>query len=262
MKTVRILFHGYLLLLVALCVNMGESKQPNALQTVAYHQLKEKEGCYHAVIYDDGNKIEVRSFSFTGYTTLNGVLKESDDSVNRLDISQLKEIVVTNRSYMSDRYKNLELIQATVTTSNGKKISDLLIPRQVEISGIEISTQIQKAWNLSKIEKVVIKGPCNLAKEEEVKQQEEPKIKEEPKLNKVHTTIKHIREVEPEKTDFAPSAEPPQKEVKITMPVKDEPITPAPHTTKGIRAALTHLFDAVINVFKAIIGAIASLFGS
>ncbi len=255
MNLARTLFNGYLLLLVILCVNMGESKQPNSLKTVAYHQLKEKEGCFHATIHDDGNKIEVRNFSFAGYVTLSGVLKESDDSVNRLDVSEIKTIDITNRFYTSNRYKNLELLQVAVTTKNNKTITDLLVPRHIEISGIEISTQIQKAWSLSSIEKIIIQGPCNLINEdaEAKKFTEHNKAKE---IAQKDLTPKHTHEANT--LQVIPIAEPKQSEP--FPPAAETTPTPQPAGIAGIWHALFNLIDAVIGIFKALISAIVGIF--
>lgn len=266
MKIAGTLFYGYLFVLMGLCINMGESKQTNSLSTVGYQQLKEKEGCFHATIIDDGNKIDVRNFSFTGYSSLGGVLKESDDSVNRLELSQLKEIKIVNRSYESERYKNQDLLKAEITTKNGNVIADLLIPRKVEISGIEISTQIQKAWSLSKVERIIIKGPCDPVADLEQKVNVDKKVepsesKSESKKKKLSPTPSPTRR---KRTDdiqeVAPLVQEPEKVIKQTTFIQDEP-TQAPKPEVTVWTSFANLFDAIISVFKAIISAIAGLFG-
>lgn len=251
MNKARILSGGYLVLLTMLCVNMGESKQQNSLQTVHFHQLKEKEGCFHATIFDAGHKIEVRNFSFAGYATLGGVLKESDDSVNKIDLAEVKEIIINNQFYTGQRYKNLELLQATIVTKNGKTISDWLIPRNVEISGVEISTQIQKAWNLCKVEKIVIQGPCKLINEEAEARKfaEQMAQKAAPKPT--------IAQQKQNSTDIKTASENLQvlklEEEQIPAPVMNE--------KKGIVASFIHLIDAILGIVKALARAVMSLFG-
>ncbi len=258
MNVARVLLSGYLFLVMVLCVNMGENKKQNTLELVRYHQLKEKEGCYHATIHDAGNKIEVRNFSFAGYTTLGGVLKETDDSVNRLDLSEIKEIIVTNQFYTGQRYKNLELLQAEITTKNNKRINDLLIPRHIEISGIEISTQIQKAWDFSKVEKVIIQGPCNHINEEAEARKftEAHKTRETPKAEPLLQRTQHNNGM-----DIIPVTETETKNLQTPIKAMPEPMAPPSTEHHGILRSIFNLFDAILGIFKALVRTVSGLFG-
>lgn len=247
MKQVNVALYGYLLIVLSLCTNMGESRKVNTIGYASFHQLREREGCYHATIHDDGSIVKVRNFSFTGYTSLGGILRETDDSVNRLEIAQVKEIIILNRFHISERYKNQELLLAQVVTTNNSIIDNLLIPRHVEISGVETTTQIQKAWKLSSIDKIEIEGPCQL--------EAQAQKKSEPILQKEATAPILVKEA------TAPA------ELSSTLPDLQEDLPPTyqhnqpPQNHQGVWAAITNLFTALFDVFKAFFRAFLTLFG-
>ncbi len=246
MKIAHVLLHGYLLVLMVLCVNMGETKQHNTLQNAVYHKLEEKEGCYHATIYDDGNKIILRDFSFSGHTSIGGVFKESDDSVNTIEISETKEIVVISNYFESKRYPNQELLHAEIITKNNKKITDLLIPRHVVICGIEEGVNMQKAWFLSKVKKVVIDGPCGQTRhleDDKIKAAVKVEAKETQDAAQVAIKKSVNVEIEAQKAD--------KKESNPT-------VTGAAMT---LWDSIVNLFHAVFGVFKAFLKSIARLLG-
>lgn len=237
----HILLSGYLCLLMVLCINMGETKQPNTLSGPAFHKLEEKQGCYTVTVFDDGNKIVLRDFSFTGHTSIGGILKETDDSVNKLEIAQIKEISILNNDYKSKRYPNQEVLLAEVTIKNGKKITDLLIPKHIIICGIEVSTDMQKAWVLSKINKVIIEGPCP-----------SPEYKEE----KTHTISKKTQKKSTKKKEKNTNYE---KEEPIKQLQQEEPKA---QVTKTILSSFLDIIEAIAGFIRSIINAIFKLFSS
>jgi len=155
-KLFSTIFQSILLTLVAiLCINMGAGKEYASIQP-SYVPLEEGEGSYFAIIYDEGNAIEVKDISFTGHTKIGGIRKEDDDSVNRLDLSNIKELHVLQPNYLSKKYSDKEFILAKAIALNDTVIEDLLIPRQVVICAIEKNSGLEKAWFLYKLTKIVL----------------------------------------------------------------------------------------------------------
>lgn len=251
----KLLLSTYLVCIVAMCVNMGESKQTNTLREVRYRDLGDKEGCFHATIYDDKNVIKVRNFSFSGHTKIDGILKEDDDSVNAIDLATIKEIIIKAPFYESNRYQNQELLLASIKTKNSEIINDFLIPRQVQISGIEDSTQIQKAWYLSKIKSITVGSPCSSPEP----QDNNGKKKDITQIARTESVVIPLG-VRPLKEDTATVVE---TEVTQQIPQSIELTTESIKVQEqGFWASVTNLFDAIIGVFKAMYNAILSLFGS
>ncbi len=157
MKRQNIVLSIYLILVACACVNMGDAgKYGSRLLEPSFAKLEEGQGSYHGIVYDETSKTQVRDLSFFGHTNVGGILKESDDSVNRLELSKLKEIHVSKPSYDSRRYSDKDLVFATVTTVNGTKIKDLLFPKHVVICGKEKNTNMEKSWFVGKINKIIV----------------------------------------------------------------------------------------------------------
>jgi hypothetical protein len=142
---------------------MGESVQQGTLKEPSFTPLNEGKECYEACIKDEQTVTEVTQFSFSGHTKIGGIRKETDDSVTKLDLANIKTIKVLQHAYTSKRYpeKDFCLIQKT---SHEDAVSDgMLMPRYVVICGIEKRTGDEKAWYLSKIDEVTVeKAPMPL----------------------------------------------------------------------------------------------------
>lgn len=118
--------------------------------------ILEGEGSFAGTIYDDKNVIPVHEVSFTGNTKIGGIRRESDDSVNVLDLSKLKSIEVIEETYICPRYQDKEYILVKTVSNNGAVTNDLLVPRNLVICAIATKTDMEKAWYLRKIKKITI----------------------------------------------------------------------------------------------------------
>jgi hypothetical protein len=136
------------------------------LDNLKFVPLQEGQGIFEAKIFGEsdaqGNpKItyDVKEVSFGGNTKLGGIKNEDDFSVTDLDLSNIKEIQIMNPSFQSKRYKVENVFEvfvlAKIIFDSGAPVENILIPKKVQISAIEINTGAGKAWllaNLSKIE--------------------------------------------------------------------------------------------------------------
>lgn len=118
--------------------------------------ILEGEGSFAGTIHDDNNIIPIHEISFTGHTKIGGIRRGSDDSVNVLDLSKLKEIKVIKETYICPRYQDKEYILVQTTSINGAITDDLLVPRNVVICAIATETNMEKSWYLRKIRKITI----------------------------------------------------------------------------------------------------------
>ena len=151
--------------LVAIVILLGgfsDGKKTSTVLEPSYAPLEAGEGSFCATVYDESTVAEVKDISFFGHTTIGGIRKESDDSMNRLEISKIKEMVVVKRSYDSKRYSDKEFSLVQVVTTDGTTIEDLLVPKHVIVCGIEVKTQMERSWFLSKINKLVMGKPSGV----------------------------------------------------------------------------------------------------
>ena len=145
-----------LIVVVALTfINMGD-RDTNTSLDPTFTKLEDDVGSFSAVIYDEDSKIKVHDISFYGKTSVGGVRKESDDSINTLDFSKIKELTIEQSSYISKRYQDKEFVLATAIALSGSKIKKLLIPKNIIICGVELKTGMEKAWFLRDIDRIVI----------------------------------------------------------------------------------------------------------
>lgn len=167
-----------LLLMVAFLSSSfsGGGTPSTATMEPAFVDLKEDEPSYIGSIIDDNVTTYVRDISFTGHTSIGGVLKENDDSVNKIELSQIKELEIENPDYTSKKYSDKDVMLAKIITNDGTEINGLLIPRNLVICGIEKNTGIKKAWFLRKIKKITIDKPRQLTVVDKEKQEEEKSI--------------------------------------------------------------------------------------
>ena len=161
MKTNKKLIFNFIqsILLITIsvfCINMGGGAEKATLIEPAFVPLEDNAGSYSGIIYDDKNEIEVKDISFTGNTAIGGIRKETDDSVNKIELSKIRELTVVQPHYISQKYSDKEYILADGISITGEPIKDILIPRQVVICGVDKKTQMEKAWFLYKISKIKI----------------------------------------------------------------------------------------------------------
>ena len=156
-KNIKSLYsiQSILLILISLfCINMSTGVEKDKELKPEFVELKEDEPSFNATVYDNSHKIDVTNFSFTGHASIGGIRKEDDDSINKIDLSEIKELKVIDPDYTSKKYSDKDLILAQITLNDGTEIKNLLFPRQIIICG---KAKIKKAWLLRKINRVVIK---------------------------------------------------------------------------------------------------------
>lgn len=176
---------SYLLKLISLCVCLAifsamDMRGPGSSGGVASADLDdlkvvplhEGQGMFEAKIFGEldaqGNpKItyDVKEISFGGDTRLGGIKSEDDFSVTELDIAKIKDIQVMNSAFQSKRYtvNNISevFVLAKVTFDTGATLENVLIPKIVQVSGVEINTNAGKAWKLSTLSKIEFKKSMN-----------------------------------------------------------------------------------------------------
>jgi hypothetical protein len=153
------------LLLIAsiFLVNLTDGSRKSSVNLEpSFAALEEGEGSFSATIYDESTTSEIKDVSFFGHTNIGGIRKETDDSLNRLEISKINEIRIIKRNYDSKRYSDKEFTLAQVITNNNTVIDNLLIPKHVVICGLESKTQMERSWFLSKVDKIVIGKPSGI----------------------------------------------------------------------------------------------------
>ena len=183
----------FLLLISILFINMTGGGGKQVALEPEFIKLKEGEGVYSGTIYDEKSVVDVNEISFTGHTSIGGIRKEGDDSVNVLDFAILKELRILNPNYISKRFSDKEFVQVEVEFLRDQNYEEFLVPRHVVICALNANTGQKKAWFLSKIQKITIKRgetrAARLAKEEAEQPQEEEGI-----LGKIKSGVKTVVE--------------------------------------------------------------------
>ncbi len=222
-----------LLALVAVCsLNMGEgSKQGSVMLEPQFMPLEEGEGSVLATVHDETSAIKIKDASFFGRVLVGGIRSEINDSILSFDLSNIKELVVIKPHYDSKRFSDKEFTLAKVTTANGKTIDNLLVPPHIVICGIEVATGLERAWFLSKIDKIVIDL---LADEASPKMADE---KTASKVSSVDTTKKETLKKE---------------QMPVAHHQEDKP--------KGIIESFLGILDSLYDFFMAFIRGIFGLF--
>lgn len=158
--TIRGLQVVILLLCVTLfmsCEELGTGNEANK-ERLKYVPLEEGAGNYGGTVYDEKTQTELEELSFYGQTTLGGVRNEASDVVEQLDMENMREIIILDSDFVSDRYENKHFILADVVLKNGSKLNKLLIPPKVMICGIDRITRVPQVWQMAKIDRLIIGG--------------------------------------------------------------------------------------------------------
>jgi len=115
-----------------------------------YIELGADQGIYNATINDSEQAITVSKLSFAGETTLDGIKKETDNSISRISLGEIETIKMLDPIYESKRYPQIELCAVALTTTNGA-LEEMLMPRNLLICGQDRDSGIKKTWSLRKI---------------------------------------------------------------------------------------------------------------
>jgi hypothetical protein len=154
---VKICKHLVIILIFVLCINMGEGgRQSLSIDEPKFIPLEEGQGSFKATIFDDQAEIKIQDISFFGNTSLDGIMNEKDDSVNKIDIADISEINVINEHYKSSKYPRKDLCKVSIKSKKGAGLNNLLAPKKIVICGIREATGIQVSWFLSQIKKIQI----------------------------------------------------------------------------------------------------------
>ncbi len=171
-------------------VSLGEPSKQSSSFEPRFTPLEEGQGSYTAQIYDDKNVMTIKDITFSGQTSVGGVRSEKDDSIMRLKLSKIKEIIIVKSIYQSQRFRDQDFALASVTTINDKKIDQILIPRGIVICGVEDGTQIERAWFINRIDKLVITSGVKPIKKGRGKKMTYQEIKEEKAEEKIELGVK------------------------------------------------------------------------
>jgi hypothetical protein len=240
-KFIHFFVVGKLLVTVLfLCVNFDSCDKPGgSLMEPQFAPLQEGQGSYYACIYDDGSISKIKDISFYGQTNIGGIRRESDDSVNRLELSTVKEIVVKQPAFESMRFSDREYMLVSVEYATGTIVEDLLFPKHVIICGVEEDTGMKRSWFLHKLEKIVI--DCKRMPQQAVHQLDRPQREISPTLTSMRHRTADDRALEQDVMEK-------KVNVQANVPVPEEE-TPK---DKTMFEAFLGIIDAVIDFFKAI----------
>ena len=225
-------------------VPMGESAQQSTLKEPAFAALEEGDESYKGVIKDEGTESRITDITFFGHTTVGGIRQESNDSMTKLDLANLKSLKVLKPTYSSTRYPEKDFCLVQKTTNSGD-VEEVLVPRHIIICGIDEQSKDQRSWYLSKIDELIIEKGAT--PEPAVKELEE-KIKAAPDV-KVPAKKKSVTVTEPITV----------KEQYREMEVKIVEKKPGATESKSVIGAVTDLVQAFVNVIKAIFNFIKGL---
>jgi len=167
----------------------------------SYAALEEGAGKYRSKVFDEKSVVDLCEISFFGHTTVGGVRKEADDSMNKLDLAFIKEIIVKKSDYDSKRYSDRSFSLVTIITDTGVAVEDLLVPKHVIICGREKDTHVQKSWFLNKISRVLLEQPTETGKAVSAKDYVEKIFKKD--ISASSKAVASLKEVEPIKEDVA-----------------------------------------------------------
>jgi hypothetical protein len=136
-------------------MGVGDKKYSTLLEP-AFAPLSAGEGQLFGRVYDEKSESRISEMSFFGHTSVSGVRMEKNDSINRIELSKIREINIVNPNYVSNRYSDKDFVLADIVSNGGHVVEGLLIPKHVVICGLELDTKMEKAWFLGRISKVLV----------------------------------------------------------------------------------------------------------
>lgn len=256
------------------CMSMGDAQQSSILKEPAFAELEEGSDIIDGIIKDEGTVCEVTQLSFFGHTTCGGIRREADDSMTKLDLSQIKSIKIKQEVYASVRYPEKEFSSIQKTSLDGAVTDNLLVPRHVIICGIEKRTHDQKAWYLNKIDELIVHNQPmpELPEVQRVEQEEKYAVKPEGKKGRA----RHEKSADTPAPKWQKKTEK-REEVGSTKPIVTQPVVSKEQHremevkivekdgdsgagTHGVMQAVTDFVKAAFGIVKAVWEAIKRLF--
>jgi len=142
---------------------MGKEDKDTEKNGPVYIELQAEQGVYHGVIV---NKKDPQTYnqaivpgtelSFNGYTVIDGVRKETDDSTTRIKLSEVVKIYITDALFNSDRYPDKEYALVDVITRSNQHVKQLLFPRLLVVCLKELPSKMEKSWFIRDLESIEI----------------------------------------------------------------------------------------------------------
>jgi hypothetical protein len=130
----------------------GKAKED---ETVAYTELGRNQGLHDGIIIEANAQTAVTQLSFAGETTIDGIKKESDNSHNQINLSDIRSITVIDPLFESKRYPQQEFCLVKIHTTHDYT-EEVLMPRHLVICGQAVESHIKKSWALRTLKKIKI----------------------------------------------------------------------------------------------------------
>ncbi len=224
------------------------AKRSSTVLEPSYAPLEEGENSYSATIYDESTVTEIQGVSFFGHTSIGGIRKDTDDSINKIELGKIKELVVVKSSYESKRFRDREFTLARIVTINDTLEENLLVPKHIVVCGVDRKSLMERAWFLSKLDKIVV---------EKMRRSDAPEVviekifeKEQGKVTQLPIDREKIR-----------SERKPDVRSAVVAATAEKQIVYVPEKKKeGFSAAIGRLWTAVVDVVKEIFATIKGLF--
>ncbi len=142
---------------------MGKAEKDIEENGPVYIELQAEQGVYHAVIVNKKDQttqnqaiIPGTEVSFNGYTAIDGIRRETDDSTTRLKLSEIVKIYVTDPLFTSKRYPEKEYTLVDVVTRSNQHVKQLLFPRLLVVCIKELPSKMEKSWFIRDLESVEV----------------------------------------------------------------------------------------------------------
>jgi hypothetical protein len=154
---------GEVLLIVAVsitCINMGGGGDSmNTVKEPLFSKLERDETSFKATISDDGKTTEIKDISFGGKITIGGIRREEDSAIIEVDLGKIKELIIKKKTYSSERYSDKEFVLIDYLSPDGTKVTNLLFPHNIVVSGVSLKPAMNYAWKLRDVERISINHP-------------------------------------------------------------------------------------------------------
>lgn len=161
----------YITALLAACIlncsvfAAGKSKEEKELPY--YVDLRSDQGIYNGFILDSDKYIPVTRISFSGQTTLDDVRKETDSSLNRINLGEIRSIRMINPLFESQRYPGKEWCLVGITTLNGSMEQILVRPNLVICAQAQTSG-LKKSWVIRTITELEVSHESEVLSTEDI----------------------------------------------------------------------------------------------